>query len=110
MDSVYNEDMVPNSPRVRHLRYEKLRRSLTESVEIWPVLYEHKIIGKNGNDFTDSLKEFEKTFPRLNKKTQNTSKNGTYVSLTYEILARDVDEIISLWVGSEEIKDFVTVL
>lgn len=102
--------MVLNSPKVRHLRYEALRRSLTETIETWPSLYEHKIIGKNGDEFRASIKEFEEQFPRLNRKQSHTSKNGNYLSLTYEIMARDVDEIISLWVGSEALKDFVTVL
>jgi putative lipoic acid-binding regulatory protein len=102
--------MVENSPKIRHLRYEALRRSLSETVESWPSLYEHKIIGKNTEPFLESIKGFEQHFPRLNRKQSNVSKNGTYLSITYEILARDVDEIISLWVGSEALKDFVTVL
>ncbi|MDB5038190.1 MAG: hypothetical protein JWQ35_1718 [Bacteriovoracaceae bacterium] len=102
--------MVKNSSKVRHLRYEALRRSLTETVAEWPTLYEHKIIGKNGEGFQESLKDFEQKYPRLNKKHSNVSKNGNYLSLTYEILARDVDEIISLWVSSESLKDFVTIL
>src|SRR4051812_18213970 len=102
--------MVNNSPKLRHLRYEALRRSLTETIETWPTPYEHKIIGKNGDNFKESLKEFEQQFPRLNRKQSNVSKNGTYLSLTYEIMARDVDEIISLWVGSESLKDFITIL
>lgn len=106
----YNQVMVQNTPKVRHLRYEALRRSLSETVETWPTLYEHKIIGKNGDLFKDSLKAFEEEFPRLNRKQSHVSKNGKYFSITYEILARDVDEIISLWVSSESLKDFVTVL
>lgn len=110
MESVYNEDVIPSSPKLRHLRYEKLRRCLAETIEIWPSIYEHKIIGKNGESFRESLKNLEQTFPRINRKQENVSKNGTYLSMTYEVLARDVDEIISLWVASEELKDFVTVL
>ncbi|MBN8554416.1 MAG: DUF493 family protein [Deltaproteobacteria bacterium] len=102
--------MVLNSPKVRHLRYEQLRKSLTETVEKWPHFYEHKIIGKNAETFKEGLKNFEQQFPRMNKKSSHLSKNGTYLSQTYEVMARDVDEIISLWVASEEIPDFVTVL
>lgn len=102
--------MVDSSPKLRHLRYEALRRSLTETVETWPTLYEHKIIGKNADPFKESLKGFEERFPRLNRKQSNVSKNGTYLSLTYEIMARDVDEIITLWVESENLKDFITIL
>lgn len=106
----YNEDMRPVSPKVRHLRYEQLRRSLQDTVEQWPHSYEHKIIGKNGSEFVESVRAFEQNFPRMNKKSAHKSRNGTYLSLTYEIMARDVDEIISLWVASEELRDFVTVL
>lgn len=106
----YNETVNIVSPKVRHLRYEALRRSLKETVDQWPHFYEHKIIGKNGNSFVQSVREFELQFPRMNKKSSHQSRNGTYLSLTYEIMARDVDEIIALWVASEELKDFVTVL
>lgn len=102
--------MEKKSPKVRHLRYEALRRSLTETIESWPTVYEHKIIGKNGEAFAGSLKDFENRFPRLNRKHSHTSKNGKYLSMTYELMARDVDEIILLWVESENLKDFVTVL
>lgn len=106
----YNILMRKATPKVRHLRYEALRRSLKETVEEWPYNYEHKIIGKNGVDFVESVRSFEQQFPRMNRKSSHKSRNGTYLSLTYEIMARNVDEIISLWVASEELKDFVTVL
>lgn len=102
--------MIKNTAKVRHLRYEALRRSLTETVDSWPHLYEHKIIGKNAEAFQEGIKSFETEFPRLNRKQMNQSKNGAYISVTYELLARDVDEIINLWVRSEEVQDFVTVL
>jgi len=101
--------MKPSS-KLRHLRYKALRRSLQETVAEWPYIYEHKIIGKNQDDFIESLENLEQTLPRLNKKTKNISRNGTYLSITYELLARDVDEIIGLWVASEKLKNFVTVI
>ena len=102
--------MIANSGKVRHLRYENLRRSLQETVSSWPHLYEHKIIGKNAEPFREGIKAFEQDFPRLNRKQAIESKNGAYISFTYEVLARDVDEIINLWVRSEEVLDFVTIL
>jgi len=95
---------------VRHLRYESLRRSLEQVVLVWPHLYEHKIIGKNGPEFLEGLAEFESSFPRLVQKQRTPSKNGSYVSLTYECHAKDVDEIISLWVASEQLRDLVAVM
>lgn len=95
---------------MRHLRYEALRKSLQDTVEAWPYVYEHKIIGKNKDQFISSVKILEERFPRMNKKNSHISRNGTYLAVTYEIMARDVDEIISLWVASEELEDFVTVL
>ena len=98
------------NPKVRHLRYENLRRSLEQTVLIWPHLYEHKIIGKNEENFLSGIREFESSFPRANLKNSVLSKNGSYLSLTYQISARDVDEIISLWVASEQVKDCVAVM
>ena len=106
----YNEDMSVCSRKVRHLRYEALRRSLEETVSEWPSLYQHKVIGKNVDAFVESIREFEKTYPRLNKMQSTVSRNGTYLALTYEILARDVDEIISLWVSSESLRDCIKVM
>ncbi len=108
--AVDDPNRVPVTEKIRHLRYEALRRSLKETVEEWPHFYEHKIIGKNLEDFREGILEFERLFPRLNKKNSQISKNGTYLSLTYEIMARDVDEIIALWVASENLKEVITVL
>ena len=106
----YNEPMSLCSPKVRHLRYEALRRSLEETVTEWPLLYQHKVIGKNDDDFIDSIRAFEETYPRLNKMQSTVSRNGTYLALTYELLARDVDEIISLWVSSETLRHCIKVM
>lgn len=100
--------MVCNE-KIRHLRYEKLRKQLTE-IPSWPLRYRHKIIGLNGSDFRESIVDFERQFPDLKKKSSSLSRNGTYLSMTFELQAQDVDEIISLWVASEEIKDFVKIL
>ena len=96
--------------KVRHLRYERLRRSLQDSILIWPHLYCHKVIGKNDLAFLSGIDEFEKSFPSLHRQSSQVSKNGTYLSLTYSYAAKDVDEIISLWVASEQVEDVVTVI
>jgi putative lipoic acid-binding regulatory protein len=98
------------SSKVRHLKYESLRRSLEQTVLVWPHIYEHKIIGKNEDDFLNGIEEFETSFPHLNRKNRVLSKNGSYLSLTYEIQAKNVDEIISLWVASEQVQDCIAVM
>lgn len=107
----YNEDVnVVCTSKVRHLRYERLRKSLEQAILIWPHVYEHKIIGRAGGEFEGGLKEFEDSFPHLIRKGAILSKNGRFLSLTYQIEAQDVDEIISLWVASEQVKDCVAVM
>lgn len=96
--------------KIRHLKYEKLRRQLVDSVAQWPHIYQHKIIGKNEEDFRQDIRELEQEFPLLNKVHSHLSRNGTYVSVTYEIRARDVDDIIRLWVASERVRECITVL
>ena len=100
--------MAPNSEKVRHLRYESLRKRLKKEKN-WPLQYRHKIIGKNVESFHIEIKVLEEMFPRMNMLESNTSKNGTYLSLTYELRALHVDEIIELWIESEKIKDIVTI-
>ena len=70
----------------------------------------HKVIGKKGEAFEASLKDFEENFPKLVKKDSGLSRTSKYLSVTYEFSAKDVDEVISLWVASEELKDVVTIL
>lgn len=91
------------------MKYESLRRSLEQSVLLWPHVYEHKIIGKNTPLFLKGIEDFEQSF-RVRRKGEQLSKNSAYFSLTYQISANDVDEIISLWVASEQVKDCVAVL
>ncbi|TVQ78238.1 MAG: DUF493 family protein [Bradymonadales bacterium] len=105
----YNESVVEVSSKVRHLRYEPLRRQLSE-VSDWPHRYRHKIIGLNKEDFKTSVEDFKRQFPSLKQKGSSLSRNGTYLSMTFEFEAENVDEIISLWVASEEISDFVRIL
>lgn len=107
---VYNRDaVVICNDKVRHLRYETLRKQL-QQIPYWPHRYVHKVIGVNGEKFNASLKDFEKQFPKVKNAHTSLSRNGTYLSVTYEISAEDVDEIISLWVASESLEDCVKVL
>jgi len=101
---------VVATEKVRHLRYERLRRSLQDSILIWPHNYCHKVIGRNDPAFLSGIVEFERSFPSLHREGSQLSKNGTYLSLTYRYAAKDVDEIISLWIASEQVKDVVTVM
>lgn len=95
--------------KIRHLRYEKLRKRLSE-IPYWPHRYRHKIIGKNEQLFIESLQSFEKQFPELSQTGMSESSKGTYISVTYELVAEDVDQIIALWVASEEVEGVMKVL
>lgn len=95
--------------KIRHLKYESLRRQLQE-IPYWPHRYTHKVIGLNANDFKQSIDEFESLFPGLKLISKNESRNARYLACTYELEANHVDEIISLWVASEELKDCVRVM
>lgn len=101
--------MVVANEKVRHLRYEPLRKQLSE-IPYWPHRYCHKIIGKNANEFLEAIKGFEEQFPQIKKTNESESRNGTYISLTYELEAQHVDEIILLWVVSEELPGCVKIL
>lgn len=95
--------------KIRHLRYETLRKQLCE-IPYWPHRYFHKVIGINGEAFKNSIKLFEKQFPGLKSVGEVESRNGKYLALTFELEAKNVDEIISLWVASEELTDCVKVM
>lgn len=97
------------SEKVRHLRYESLRKQLQE-IPYWPHRYCHKLIGRNGEPFRSSVEDLEGKFPEIKRMQESESKNGTYLSITYEIRAENVDDIISLWVASESVQDCVSIL
>ena len=100
---------MERNQKVRHLRYEPLRKRLME-IPYWPHRYCHKIIGKSGPDFEKSVSELESKFPNLKRELESESKNGTYLSVTFELMASDADEIIELWVESEQVQDCVKIL
>jgi len=97
------------NPKVRHLRYEPLRKRLME-IPYWPHRYRHKIIGKNNAVFENSVGDLQSKFPNLTRELLSESKNGTYISVTFELIADDADQIIELWVESELVKDCVKIL
>ena len=68
------------------------------------------MIGLNAEDFRESINEFESLFPDLKLISKNESRNARYIACTYELEASHVDEIISLWVASEELKGCVRVM
>lgn len=100
---------MSRNEKVRHLRYEPLRKQLRE-IPYWPHRYRHKIIGINGPAFEESVHALEEKFPNMKREALSESKNGTYLSVTFEIIAETADEIIDLWVESESVKDFVKIL
>ncbi len=100
---------IEKNPKVRHLRYEPLRKRLLE-IPYWPHRYRHKIIGKAGPNFEESVHDLEDKFPKLKRELEAESKHGTYLSVTFELIASDVDEIIDLWVESEQVRDCVKIL
>jgi putative lipoic acid-binding regulatory protein len=79
-------------------------------IPYWPHRYRHKIIGKAGPGFEESVHGLESRFPNMRREAASASKNGTYLSVTFELMADDVDEIIELWVQSEAVTDCVKIL
>ena len=101
--------VIVANEKIRHLRYEPLRRRLNE-IPYWPHRYLHKVIGKSGEPFEKSITQLEGKFPNMKRTQFGKSRNGTYISVTFELQADHVDEIISLWLASEEIEDCVKIL
>lgn len=98
-----------SDPKVRHLRYEPLRRRLQE-IPYWPHRYRHKVIGKSTPQFEQSIEALQRKFPRLTREALGESKHGNYTAFTFELIAENVDEIIELWVESEQLDDYVKIL
>lgn len=100
--------MIVANEKVRHLRYESLRRQLKE--EDWPMTYRHKVIGRYGDNFAQGIRDLQSQFPKLSQAALNVSAKGNYLSVTFEMKAEDVDEVIRLWLASEDIPDCLQVL
>ena len=95
--------------KVRHLRYEPLRKQLQE-ISYWPHRYTHKVIGNNNDEFKGAVGDLLAKFSDLEKKYEMRSKKGSYLSVTFEMKAKDADEIISLWLASEEMEELIRIL
>ena len=92
-----------------HDPYEKFRQLLNEN-HLFPGKYTHKIIGKNSPLFLDSIIEFEKKFIGLIRTQERKSASGAHLSLTYEYLAANAEEVVQLSVESHKINDVIYVL
>lgn len=101
--------MTIANDKIRHLRYEALRKQLSE-IPYWPHRYRHKVIGKNTDVFRNSIQALESKIKGLKKTQEGESRQGSYISITFELQAKNVDEIILLWIESEAVEDFVKIL
>jgi putative lipoic acid-binding regulatory protein len=94
--------------------YEKLRALLSE--EIYPHLYVHKFIGLNTPAFRAAVEALEAKFPDAiqvsARESAPTSSYGeaNYLAYTYELTARNADEIIALLEQTATLPDLKVVL
>lgn len=89
--------------------FAKFRMLLNQNHE-FPGPYLHKFIGKNSTIFLNSVADFEKKFIGLTRTGEKQSASGAHLSLTYEYIAANADEVIQLAVETHKINDLIYVL
>ena len=89
--------------------FEKFR-SLLESNFQFPCVYLHKFIGANSPIFKASVDEFEKKFIGLTRVTERLSASGKHLSLTYEYLAANSEEVVQLVFETQKLNDIIYII
>jgi len=89
--------------------FEKFR-SLLESNFQFPCVYLHKFIGANSPIFKTSVEEFEKKFIGLTRVTERLSASGKHLSLTYEYLAANSEEVVQLVFETQKLNDIIYII
>jgi putative lipoic acid-binding regulatory protein len=89
--------------------YERFKALLNKELQ-FPAHYLHKFIGPNSPEFRESVAEFEKKFIGLKRTGEKTSSSNVHVSLTYEYLAANADEIVNLTVETKNIPGVLYIL
>lgn len=85
-------------------------RALLDKNYQFPAIYLHKFIGANSTIFTTSVTDFEKKFIGLTRVTQRLSASGKHMSLTYEYMAANAEEVIQLVLETQKINDIIYII
>jgi putative lipoic acid-binding regulatory protein len=86
--------MTSDSPTQSPDPLAKLRALLEE--ETYPLEYVHKLIGKNEPEFHAALAGLEQEFPELVRQGERMSGSQKHLSVTYVLMAQDVEIILRL--------------
>jgi len=89
--------------------FEKFR-NLLESNFQFPCVYLHKFIGANSPIFKNSVAEFEKKFIGLTRITERLSTSQKHLSLTYEYLAANSEEVVQLMIETQKLNDIIYII
>jgi putative lipoic acid-binding regulatory protein len=89
--------------------YERFKALLNENFQ-FPAKYVHKFIGPNTDTFRDAVSEFEKKFIGLDRVGEKLSSSNAHVSLTYDYLAANADDIVQLTVATKSIPGILYIL
>ena len=85
-------------------------RALFEAQEEFPIDYTHKFIGKNTPAFDRGVAEWKKKFTPIKCPSDRLSANQAHRSLTFVLRMENVDALIAMLEGTDDIPDLVMVL
>ncbi len=85
-------------------------KDLLNSNHQFPLNYVHKIIGANTPVFLNSIKEFEAKFIGLKRTVEKQSASGKHLSLTYEYVAANAEDVVLLTTETQKINDLIYIL
>ena len=89
--------------------YDRFKALLNDNLQ-FPGTYVHKFIGPNAEEFRKSVTEFEKKFIGLKLVGEKLSSSGAHVSLTYEYLAANAEDVVNLTVETKAIPGVLYIL
>ena len=89
--------------------FERFKELLNANFQ-FPANYMHKFIGANSPEFRDAVKEFEKKFIGLTLVGEKLSSTNLHVSFTYDYLAANAEDVVSLTVETRNIPGVLYIL
>jgi putative lipoic acid-binding regulatory protein len=94
---------------VSDTNYERFKALLETNLK-FPGTYIHKFIGPNSEEFRQAVIEFEKKFIGLKLTGEKLSSSNLHVSLTYEYLAANADDVVYLTTETHKIPGVLYIL
>ena len=89
--------------------FARFKDLLNENFQ-FPATYVHKFIGPNTDEFRSHVANFEKKFIGFVKTGEKLSASSAHVSFTYDYLAANAEDVVSLTIETRNLPGILYIL